>query len=111
MSELPAYDLGWIRKERETGFDDGSVPVGTIYAFVKGHQPPPGWEWFEPPEEMRAKVDFLEVQEEPRLVVTCFDDRRAGQECPIPNECEETNRCLVQLLADRGWRVLGEDEC
>lgn len=111
MTDLPAYDVGYIKKVRESGFGRG-VPVGYVASFLKSNTPPEGWEWWEPPPEMQARpipeaeaIQPSHFDGEGRLIFQCFDDRRAGEECPLVPQCEETNRCLVQMLIELGWRV------
>lgn len=88
--KLPAFEIGYIRKVRENG-DPFEVAVGFIAEYLKndGREPPPGWEWYEPPEELRGRVvAFLEDK-----------DCCCGV-CPLPDDCDELNRCVAQRLLE-----------
>jgi len=95
-------ELGWARKAEETGFGDG-VPVGYMASWPKDKALPPGWVWLETVEEYAAKLDELEVG--PRVYAICWSDERSDRECPCPGVCEEANRCVVDLIRERGWVV------
>lgn len=95
--------LGWIRKVTDESSDQPKVPVGTMFLYVRGYPPPAGWEWVGPSE---VTITMLDGHEEPgRLITECFSEERAGQECPIPSQCEECNDCILQSLSELGWRV------
>lgn len=59
---------------------------------------------------MSDKPDQGKTTGGPRLIFQCFDDRCAGQECPLPGICEACNRCVRAELSAAGWFVSQGEE-
>lgn len=93
-----------IKKIGKDGVTDNDLPVGVVFDYPNNAESmPEGWERFEfIPGPPRPVVD-RSVDPDDGPIVLCFDSRRVGEECPLPEQCGETNRCLIMLLRDKGW--------